>query len=185
MFAMRVGAEDERYAVRAKQGAPVAGVDMRIVDDAGNVLPWDGKSAGEIQVRGPWVTGGYYNNPEGAAQFTEDGWFRTGDVATIGPDGWHRILGRASVDLIKSGGYRIGAGEIEAALLTHPAVGEVAVVGDAGGAITEADLRPDVDIDLGAAIRRLADEGFADAQKFANRPTWNFSRRLRPRLWER
>src|SRR4029434_9526467 len=80
--------EDERYAVRARQGAPVAGVDIRIVDDAGTVLPWDGKSAGEIQVRGPWVTNGYYNNPEGAVQFTDDGWFRTGDVATLDTHGY-------------------------------------------------------------------------------------------------
>jgi fatty acid CoA ligase FadD36 len=94
-------------------------------------LPADGQNPGELQVRTPTMFDGYLGRPEAtAACWTADGWFRTGDVATIGPDGWHRILGRASVDLIKSGGYRIGAGEIEAALLTHPAVGEAAVVGE-------------------------------------------------------
>jgi fatty acid CoA ligase FadD36 len=76
------------------------------------------------------VFDGYLNRPEAtAASFTADGWFRTGDIATIGPDGWHRIVGRASTDLIKSGGYRIGAGEVENALLAHPAVKEAAVIG--------------------------------------------------------
>jgi fatty acid CoA ligase FadD36 len=79
---------------------------------------------------------GYLDRPEAsAASFTPDGWFRTGDVAALDPDGGHRIIGRASVDLIKSGGYRVGAGEVEDALLRHPAVREVAVVG-----IPDADL---------------------------------------------
>src|SRR5260370_4037313 len=111
--------EEERYAVRAKQGAPVAGVDMRIVDDAGNVLPWDGKSAGEIQVRGPWVTSGYYNNPEGAAQFTRDGWFRTGDVAALDPDGYIQITDRTK-DLIKPGGAGIPSWDRETPIMGHP-----------------------------------------------------------------
>ena len=119
--------EDERYAVRAKQGAPVAGVDMRIVDDAGKVLPWDGKSAGEIQVRGPWVTSGYYNNPEGAVQFTEDGWFRTGDVAAIDPDGYIQITDRTK-DLIKSGGEWISSVDMETTIMGHPKVLEAAVI---------------------------------------------------------
>ena len=119
--------EDERYAVRAKQGAPVAGVDMRIVDDAGNVLPWDGESAGEIQVRGPWVTSGYYNNPEGAAQFTRDGWFRTGDVATLDPDGYIQITDRTK-DLIKSGGEWISSVDMETTIMGHPKVLEAAVI---------------------------------------------------------
>ncbi len=73
---------------------------------------------------------GYLNRPDAnAAAFTADGWFRTGDIATIDPDGTHRIVGRASTDLIKSGGFRIGAGEVESALLAHPAVREAAVVG--------------------------------------------------------
>ena len=119
--------EDERYAMRAKQGAPVAGVDMRIVDDAGTILPWDGKSAGEIQVRGPWVTSGYYDNAEGAAQFTEDGWFRTGDVASLDPDGYIQITDRTK-DLIKSGGEWISSVDMETTIMGHPKVLEAAVI---------------------------------------------------------
>jgi fatty acid CoA ligase FadD36 len=85
---------------------------------------------GELQVRGPTLFDGYVGRPEAtAAGYTDDGWFRTGDIAVIEPDGAHRIVGRASIDMIKSGGYRIGAGEVEAALLAHPAVAEAAVIG--------------------------------------------------------
>jgi fatty acid CoA ligase FadD36 len=111
-------------------GVPVAGVQTRVVDDDGAPVPADGSSLGELQVCGPTLFDGYLGVPEAtAAAFTADGWFRTGDVATIAADGTHRIVGRASVDLIKSGGYRIGAGEIESVLLSHPAVAECAVVG--------------------------------------------------------
>jgi fatty-acyl-CoA synthase len=119
--------EEERYAIRAKQGAIVAGVDMRIVDDAGTVQPWDGKSVGEIQVRGPWVTSGYYNNPSGAAQFTDDGWFRTGDVASIDPEGYIQITDRTK-DLIKSGGEWISSVDMETTIMGHPKVLEAAVI---------------------------------------------------------
>ncbi len=119
--------EEERYNIRAKQGAIVAGVDMRIVDDAGKVQPWDGKSVGEIQVRGPWVTSGYYNNPAGAAQFTEDGWFRTGDVASIDSEGYVQITDRTK-DLIKSGGEWISSVDMETAIMDHPKVLEAAVI---------------------------------------------------------
>lgn len=111
-------------------GLPIAGVQTRLRGDDGEPLPHDGQAVGELQVCGPTLFDGYLGRPlETAASFTADGWFRTGDVATIAPDGAHRIVGRASVDLIKSGGYRIGAGEIESALLGHPAVAECAVVG--------------------------------------------------------
>ncbi|MDM4718740.1 acyl-CoA synthetase [Micromonospora sp. WMMA1363] len=111
-------------------GVPLPGVCTRLVDEQGGVLPADGTSMGELQVHGPTLFDGYLNRPDaGAAARTSDGWFRTGDVATIGPDGWHRIVGRAATDLIKSGGYRIGAGEVEDALLAHPGVWEAAVVG--------------------------------------------------------
>jgi fatty acid CoA ligase FadD36 len=84
-----------------------------------------------LRVAGPVVFSGYLHRPDAtAAAFTPDGWFRTGDVATVDETGCHRILGRASTDLIKSGGYRIGAGEVEDALLAHPAVREAAVVGE-------------------------------------------------------
>ena len=119
--------EEERYNIRAKQGAMVAGVDMRIVDEGGKVQPWDGKSVGEIQVRGPWVTSGYYNNPAGAAQFTEDGWFRTGDVASIDSEGYVQITDRTK-DLIKSGGEWISSVDMETAIMDHPKVLEAAVI---------------------------------------------------------
>ena len=119
--------DDERYNIRAKQGAMVAGVDMRIVDDGGKVQPWDGKSVGEIQVRGPWITSGYYNNPAGAAQFTEDGWFRTGDVASIDPEGYVQITDRTK-DLIKSGGEWISSVDMETTIMGHAKVMEAAVI---------------------------------------------------------
>jgi malonyl-CoA/methylmalonyl-CoA synthetase len=113
-------------------GTPVDGVDVRLVDDAGQpVEVSDDETVGEIQVRGPNLFLGYLNRPDATeAAFTPDGWFRTGDVATRGPDGYLRIVGRRATDLIKSGGYKIGAGEIENALLEHPAVLEVAVTGE-------------------------------------------------------
>ncbi|EIV90646.1 acyl-CoA synthetase [Frankia sp. QA3] len=112
-------------------GPPLRGVRTRLVDDeTGAPLPADGQSIGELQVQGPTLFGGYLGRPEvTTASFTADGWFRTGDAAVIAPDGHHRIVGRRSTDLIKSGGYRIGAGEVEAALLAHPEVREAAVVG--------------------------------------------------------
>ncbi|GAA3775310.1 acyl-CoA synthetase [Plantactinospora mayteni] len=111
-------------------GLPLRGVETRLVDDAGAVLPADGESIGELQVRGATLFTGYLGMPEATrASYAPDGWFRTGDVATVRPDGQHRIVGRASIDLIKSGGYRIGAGEVENMLLAHPGVREAAVVG--------------------------------------------------------
>jgi fatty-acyl-CoA synthase len=119
--------DEERYAIRAKQGVVVGGVDLRIVDEAGNELPWDGKNAGEIQVRGPWITSGYYNNPAGAVQFTADGWFRTGDVAAIDAEGYVQITDRTK-DLIKSGGEWISSVDLETTIMGHPKVLEAAVV---------------------------------------------------------
>ncbi|AEW94450.1 MULTISPECIES: acyl-CoA synthetase [Streptomycetaceae] len=111
-------------------GLPVAGVATRLVGEDGSPVPYDGATVGELQVSGPTLFSGYLGRPEAtAAATTADGWFRTGDMAVIGADGMHRIVGRASTDLIKSGGYRIGAGEVENALLDHPAVREAAVVG--------------------------------------------------------
>jgi len=119
--------DDERYAYRAKQGYPVAGVDLRIVDDAGREQPWDGQSMGEIQVRGPWVIRSYYNNPESADRFTADGWFRTGDVAVIDPEGYVQITDRTK-DLIKSGGEWISSIDVETMIMGHPKVLEAAVI---------------------------------------------------------
>ena len=111
-------------------GLPISGIRTRVVLDDGTLAPRDGETIGELQVRGQTLFSGYLGRPEATAEcFTSDGWFRTGDVATIGPDGMHRIVGRASTDLIKCGGFRIGAGEVEDALLSHPTVREAAVVG--------------------------------------------------------
>ncbi|GAA1690170.1 acyl-CoA synthetase [Streptomyces yatensis] len=104
-------------------GTPLAGIRTRIATE-------EGAEIGELQLTGPTLFDGYLNRPEATAgSYTEDGWFRTGDIAAVDPDGFHRIVGRASTDMIKSGGYRIGAGEVENALLDHPAVREAAVVG--------------------------------------------------------
>ena len=111
-------------------GTPISGVESRLVDDDGAVLAADGATIGGLQIRGATVFSGYLGQPERtAAEFTSDGWWRTGDAAVIDAGGFHRIVGRASIDIIKSGGYKVGAGEVETALLGHPAVAEVAVVG--------------------------------------------------------
>jgi fatty acid CoA ligase FadD36 len=111
-------------------GHALAGVSTRLVAEDGSPVSCDGVTVGELQVRGETVFAGYLGRADAtAASFTRDGWFRTGDMAVIEPDGLHRIVGRASTDLIKSGGYRIGAGEVENALLAHPAVREAAVIG--------------------------------------------------------
>ena len=111
-------------------GLPVEGVSTRLVDDAGAEVPHDGETIGRLHVRGPMLFRSYLNRPEATAEVLDaDGWYQTGDVAVIDDGGMHRIVGRESVDLIKSGGYRVGAGEIETALLGHPGVTEAAVVG--------------------------------------------------------
>ena len=111
-------------------GWPLRDMATRLIGEDGSPVPHDGDTIGSLQVRTPTIFDGYLNRPDAtAAAFDPDGWYRTGDAAVIGPDGMHRIVGRESVDLIKSGGYRIGAGEIETALLGHPGVDEVAVVG--------------------------------------------------------
>jgi len=119
--------DDERYGIRAKQGYTTVCVDLRIVDDAGTEQPWDGRSMGEIQVRGPWVTAGYYDDPESASRFTDDGWFRTGDVATIDAEGYVQITDRTK-DLIKSGGEWISSIDVETMIMDHPKVLEAAVI---------------------------------------------------------
>ncbi|MEM6105647.1 acyl-CoA synthetase [Mycobacterium sp. 050272] len=111
-------------------GLPLSGVETRLLDDSGDPVPHDGETVGKLAVRGPTLFDGYLNRPEATAEvFDADGWYQTGDVAVVDGEGMHRIVGRESVDLIKSGGYRIGAGEIETSLLGHPGVQEAAVVG--------------------------------------------------------
>ncbi|MFF8439840.1 acyl-CoA synthetase [Streptomyces californicus] len=112
-------------------GPPLAGVRLRLVEDDGTVLDAPG-AIGEIQVRGPNLFTGYLNRPDAtAAALTADGYFRTGDVGTVDEDGYVTLVGRKATDLIKSGGYKIGAGEIENVLLAHPGVREAAVTGEA------------------------------------------------------
>ncbi|MGV9883237.1 acyl-CoA synthetase [Streptomyces sp. NPDC003006] len=113
-------------------GVPLPGVDLRLVDEAGEpVAADDPEAVGEIQVRGPNLFTEYLNRPDAtAAAFAPGGWFRTGDMAVRDPDGYVRIVGRKATDLIKSGGYKIGAGEIENALLEHAGVREAAVTGE-------------------------------------------------------
>jgi fatty acid CoA ligase FadD36 len=114
-------------------GLPLAGITTRIVDEQGAPVTHDGTTIGHLQVGGPTLFDGYLI--EGDVQSWGEGFYPTGDVATIAPDGWHRIVGRAATDLIKTGGYRVGAGEVEDVLLLHPAVREAAVVG-----LPDADL---------------------------------------------
>lgn len=120
-----------RYDLLARHGTPVAGVDVRILDDDGSELPWDGQAMGELQVRGPWITGGYFNDPRGfergQAESFRDGWFRTGDVATIDPEGYIQIMDRTK-DLVKSGGEWISSVDLENAIMAHPKVLEAAVI---------------------------------------------------------
>jgi acyl-CoA synthetase (AMP-forming)/AMP-acid ligase II len=111
-------------------GRPLPGIELRVVDDAGLPVPADDATIGGVEVRGASMFDGYLNAPEATAQaFRGAGWFATGDLGALAPDGYLRLVGRASTDLIKSGGYRIGAGEVESALLTHSSVGEAAVLG--------------------------------------------------------
>ena len=104
------------------------GVGLRLVaDDGSDITDFDDETIGEVAVRGPNVFTGYLNRPDATGEAMRDGWFFTGDLATRSQDGYVRIVGRRSTDLIKTGGYKVGAGEIEVALLEHPAVSEVAV----------------------------------------------------------
>jgi fatty-acyl-CoA synthase len=123
---LREGPPDEAFGIRAKQGLPAVGIDLRAVDEYGREVPWDGSTIGEVQVRGPWVTSGYYNDARSASAFA-DGWFRTGDVATIDPEGYMHLVDRAK-DVIKSGGEWISSVNLENAIMGHPKVLEAAVV---------------------------------------------------------
>jgi fatty-acyl-CoA synthase len=118
--------EDRQYEQRSKQGWPLPFVDLRITNENG-IAPWDGKAAGELEVRGPWVAASYYKAPGTEDRWTSDGWFRTGDVATIDPDGCIRLVDR-SKDLVKSGGEWISSVDLENTLMSHPAVREAGVI---------------------------------------------------------
>ena len=118
---------EERYRIHAKQGHGIFGIEMKIVDDDGKELPWDGKSAGELKVRGNWVCSGYFGLDDSPAH-AEDGWFATGDVAVIGPDGFLQITDRAK-DVIKSGGEWISSVDLENCACGHPEVLMAAAIG--------------------------------------------------------
>ncbi|MGY4649208.1 acyl-CoA synthetase [Mycobacterium sp. URHB0021] len=111
-------------------GLPLMEIETRLVDENGADVSHDGETIGRLEVRGATLFDGYLNRPGATAEvLSSDGWYRTGDVAVIDGGGMHRIVGRESVDLIKTGGFRVGAGEVETALLGHPGVQEVAVIG--------------------------------------------------------
>ena len=118
--------KEARYALQAKQGRAIFGVDMRIVGEDGKELPMDGKAFGDLQVRGPWVMARYFKDEGGDP--LKDGWFPTGDVATLDPDGYMQITDR-SKDVIKSGGEWISSIDLENVAVAHPAVAEAAVIG--------------------------------------------------------
>jgi fatty-acyl-CoA synthase len=118
-------AGEDAWMLRAAAGRVASGVEIRIVDDEGGVLPNDGKAVGEIEVRGPWITGSYYLNAD--AEKFHDGWLRTGDVGRVDPQGFITLTDRAK-DVIKSGGEWISSVELELCLMEHPAVLEAAVV---------------------------------------------------------
>ena len=117
----------DQWDVKAKQGTPIGGVELRIVDEANNELPWDGETMGELQVRGPWIIKQYFRREPTTEHFTEDGWFRTGDVSTMSPDGYMQITDRTK-DLIKSGGEWISSVDLENALIAHDKILEACVI---------------------------------------------------------
>ena len=118
---------EEQWDVKARQGYPLGGIEIRIVGDDGAVLPWDGETMGELQARGPWVIRSYFRHDPTPEHFTPDGWFRTGDVATMTPDGYMTITDRTK-DLVKSGGEWISTVALESALMAHAQVLEAAVI---------------------------------------------------------
>ena len=119
--------EDEKYKQRAKQGIPPPFVESRVMRPSGEA-PWDGVTPGELEVRGPWIASDYFDAPAARDRWSHDGWFRTGDVATIDPEGYIKLVDR-SKDLIKSGGEWISSVDLENALMCHPSVREAAVIG--------------------------------------------------------
>jgi fatty-acyl-CoA synthase len=119
--------EETQFDFVAMQGIPLPLVELRVRDDEGKELPWDGETMGELEVRGPWVAAGYYETPDQAERWTDDGWFKTGDIASLHPKGFVQIKDRTK-DVIKSGGEWISSVDLENALMAHPAVAEAAVI---------------------------------------------------------
>ncbi|MEL6870343.1 MAG: 3-(methylthio)propionyl-CoA ligase [Pseudomonadota bacterium] len=140
--------KDEQVQIQTKAGRGIYGVEMRIVDESGNALPWDGVAFGALQVRGPWICSDYFRLDHDSESHTDDGWFDTGDVATIDADGFMAITDRTK-DVIKSGGEWISSIDLENTAVGHPDVAEAAVIGVAHPKWTERPLlivvaKPDV-----------------------------------------
>ena len=164
-----VSARADHDRVQGTVGTALPGVRTRIVDDHGADLGRDGESIGELQVICATTFSGYLNRPDATdTAFTADGWFATGDLASIAPDGTHRIVGRAATDLITSGGYRIGVAEIEDALLAYPGVQEAAVIGE-------------IDDDLGQRIVAYVVASGCDEQALTTHVATQLSWHKRPR----
>jgi fatty-acyl-CoA synthase len=163
---LRDASEDEKYRRAAMAGVPVPLVDLRVGGDDGEQA-WDGKSVGEIQVRGPFITGAYHEVPE-RDKFTDDGWLRTGDVASVDALGFVRITDRTK-DLIKSGGEWISSVDLENALMAHPAVAEAAVIAIPDEKWSERPLacvvfKPGLQVDTKEFDALLLSRGFAKWQ---------------------
>lgn len=120
--------DEEKWDLKRKQGYPVVGLDVKIVDFKGDEVPHDGKSPGEILIRGPWITGSYYNAPGSESAFTEDGYWKSGDAGTMDAEGYVKITDRVK-DLIKSGGEWISSVDMENEAMAHPGVLEAVVTG--------------------------------------------------------
>ena len=120
--------EDDKWDRKRKQGYAVVGLDLEVMDAFGNPVPHDGKTPGEVLIRGPWITASYHNAPESQSQFTEDGYWRSGDVGTIDEEGYLKVTDRIK-DVIKSGGEWISSVDMENEIVSHPSVLEAAVVG--------------------------------------------------------
>jgi fatty-acyl-CoA synthase len=120
--------DDALADLRAAQGLPLMGVELRVVNpDTLEQVPWDGSAQGELQAAGPWIAGSYYDDPRSPESFTEDGWLKTGDVATVDAEGYIRLVDRTK-DVIKSGGEWISSVELENEIMAHPKVAEAAVI---------------------------------------------------------
>jgi fatty-acyl-CoA synthase len=124
---IREADEETQLDFVAMQGLPLPFVELRAKTDDGEEVPWDGETMGELEVRGPWVAAGYHEDESQADRWTDDGWFKTGDIVSMHPKGFIQIKDR-SKDVIKSGGEWISSVEVENALMAHPAVAEAAVI---------------------------------------------------------
>jgi len=161
--------EDEAWSYRDSQGRLSCTVEARLVGDGGEIMPHDGEAVGEIEVRGPWVTGAYYMDDD--PQKFRDGWLRTGDVGSIDPRGFIRLTDRAK-DVIKSGGEWISSMELENLLMAHPDVAEAAVIGVTDEKWGERPL-------AAVVLRKGAEVSAADLRAFLGErvPRWQLPER--------